>query len=497
MTADSSPKLFRLSDDALAYLGRYLYWVFMVMFLFNLQAMPRAAAAACLILHPTSVPVAAPLQLITYRWGLYSPQHGQLHTEHCPQISNIAAIVESSQDTDYTLITIFGRSCGLQLYRSAYQGIECNATSPDDPCGGDPRLANSTDAEGPRFHCITREAIAGTNLNDSPFGYPSDEWVISIGFVVLLLLCIPLGYINLEDNMFVQVGAFLVMAVFIQFMWMAYGVYLIEEKDLLLPKYQPKLPAPASANMASQLGQIFFNYAFVITVPSWVNEMKPGVSVNKSIWWSLTFGIFSFVGIGFLAGYFTSVSCQIQLPAFQMLMRHRWALYNNCGETDDLLAKLSDTGIFFDTKKPDPDQQYLHHKVSAIACMALDTLHAPTYRLLHQYWDASTKVATFLFPWAALVSGIPIMSIIIRYNLLEANICGKAVANFWAVLFPWAAALALYAGDFLDFLTNWGGNLCVVPLNFILPCILWILARKERQHAGFSTGTPTSSPTAS
>lgn len=32
-------------------------------------------------------------------------------------------------------------------------------------------------------------------------------WVISIGFVVVLVITIPLGYYNLDDNIKVQVGA--------------------------------------------------------------------------------------------------------------------------------------------------------------------------------------------------------------------------------------------------------------------------------------------------
>ena len=32
------------------------------------------------------------------------------------------------------------------------------------------------------------------------------------------------------------------------------------------------------------LGTILFNFGFVTTVPSWVNEKKPHVSVNKTVW---------------------------------------------------------------------------------------------------------------------------------------------------------------------------------------------------------------------
>jgi hypothetical protein len=56
------------------------------------------------------------------------------------------------------------------------------------------------------------------------------------------------------------------------------------------------------------------------------------------------------------------------------------------------------------------------------------------------------KVATYLFPPAALLTSIPVFSVIIRYNLIENEICGKIPANLFAVVFPWIAALFFYAG---------------------------------------------------
>jgi hypothetical protein len=56
------------------------------------------------------------------------------------------------------------------------------------------------------------------------------------------------------------------------------------------------------------------------------------------------------------------------------------------------------------------------------------------------------KVGTYLFSPAALLTGIPVFSVIIRYNLVENNICGPLPANLFAVVFPWIAALFFFAG---------------------------------------------------
>ena len=51
-----------------------------------------------------------------------------------------------------------------------------------------------------------------------------------------------------------------------------------------------------------------------------------------------------------------------------------------------------------------------------------------------------------MFPIAALLSGIPVFSIIIRYNLINEGV-PKLWANLFAVLFPWAVSLFFYAGE--------------------------------------------------
>jgi len=40
-----------------------------------------------------------------------------------------------------------------------------------------------------------------------------------------------------------------------------------------------------------------------------------------------------------------------------------------------------------------------------------------------------------------LLPGIPVYSIIVRYNLLDAKVCGQGWANFWGVIFPWIISI--------------------------------------------------------
>ena len=87
---------------------------------------------------------------------------------------------------------------------------------------------------------------------------------------------------SLDDNMIIQVLAF-----FLTFV--CWGIWIAASLDS--PAFQegtwhiPAINTDAkTGSQAAVLGTILFNFGFVTTVPSWVNEKKPHVSVNKTVW---------------------------------------------------------------------------------------------------------------------------------------------------------------------------------------------------------------------
>ena len=62
---------------------------------------------------------------------------------------------------------------------------------------------------------------------------------------------------------------------------------------------------PNYGSQSAVLGTILFNFGFVTTIPSWVNEKKPDVSVNKVVWYSS----FACVAIFFLIGELVATPC--------------------------------------------------------------------------------------------------------------------------------------------------------------------------------------------
>jgi len=80
----------------------------------------------------------------------------------------------------------------------------------------------------------------------------------------------------------------------------------------------------------------------------------------------------------------------------------------------------------------------------------------------------------------ALLSSIPVFSIIIRYNLIESGVVtNKKAANFWAVIFPWIIGVFFYTGAGLDSVINWTSLFVNGLVNFIIPLLLYIMAHRK------------------
>jgi len=111
-----------------------------------------------------------------------------------------------------------------------------------------------------------------------------------------MVLVIPMGMLNLDDNIIVQILA----DVFLVVVTIDFFV------TFLIHGLNPANVPAFGANQTIVLGQIMANYGFVTTVPSWCSEKKPGVSVNKSIWGAALIATTTF----FVLGYFGALSYQ-------------------------------------------------------------------------------------------------------------------------------------------------------------------------------------------
>jgi amino acid permease len=119
------------------------------------------------------------------------------------------------------------------------------------------------------------------------------QWVISAGFIVSAIIAVPLGYINLEDNMKFQWASLVGLLIFTSEFFVQFTLNLVpgtrwDNED---PTWGPdKVPAFKGSGQYQVLGMAIFAYAYVTTIPSWANEKVPSVSINSSVWWPAVVG---------------------------------------------------------------------------------------------------------------------------------------------------------------------------------------------------------------
>ncbi|KAI9345764.1 hypothetical protein BD770DRAFT_437063 [Pilaira anomala] len=87
-------------------------------------------------------------------------------------------------------------------------------------------------------------------------------------------------------------------------------------------------------------------------------------------------------------------------------------------------------------------------------------------------------VTSYIFPVCALVTSIPVFTIVIRSNLLRGEICSPTWAVFWAIIFPWFVCIPLQTKDWVNTIQNWSSLFFQSTVNFILPFVLYFVSRK-------------------
>eukprot|EP00284_Hemiselmis_tepida_P012661 CAMPEP_0174934316 /NCGR_PEP_ID=MMETSP1355-20121228/49130_1 /TAXON_ID=464990 /ORGANISM="Hemiselmis tepida, Strain CCMP443" /LENGTH=304 /DNA_ID=CAMNT_0016180901 /DNA_START=102 /DNA_END=1012 /DNA_ORIENTATION=- len=95
---------------------------------------------------------------------------------------------------------------------------------------------------------------------------------------------------TLEENVLIQkISFFTLVIITFEFLWQ------FSEQGL------DNHPLPAFGGSYSHVvGSIIFNYAFACFIPSWVNEKKPDVSINLSVWVSTIASTVGYILIGIM-----------------------------------------------------------------------------------------------------------------------------------------------------------------------------------------------------
>lgn len=188
-------------------------------------------------------------------------------------VQAIAAIVESAQSVDGFLASfLFGKTYALQL--TPFVGIV--SWSPDR-CMEDEALED-----------INPMKILAEEGDCVPF-HGSGSLIISVGFLITALIFLPLGRGHIKETMSVQLIAF-------TFMMVLLAQFTIE---FIYKGFPYEIPL-VGTELSQLAGVVLFNYAFVITVPAWLNEKMDHVSVNKIVWGASTTASIVYAAFGIM-----------------------------------------------------------------------------------------------------------------------------------------------------------------------------------------------------
>eukprot|EP00927_Polykrikos_kofoidii_P040490 TRINITY_DN34601_c0_g1_i1.p1 TRINITY_DN34601_c0_g1~~TRINITY_DN34601_c0_g1_i1.p1 ORF type:complete len:777 (+),score=136.41 TRINITY_DN34601_c0_g1_i1:86-2416(+) len=293
---------------------------------------------------------------------------------HVNSILNLMSlIIQSAQVIDYVMVNVNGCAPGLE-----FSG----------------RL---------RYVCASRTDSV------TPFG---DVFVLSGAMLTVAAVCAPFAMKNLDDNVDLQYAAVAglgVMAV----IWIG---LLVEE-----PAFPTQLPM-ATSSQGSLVGTVLFNFAFTSTLPSWVNEKRPDVSVAASFATTMVFVVCLYSLIGIIGG-------MAYAPFYD--------------SDENLFSKLNASGSML----------------------------------------GRTTVA--LYPMLQNVTSIPVLAILIRYNLIQGGL-PRDSATIVAVVLPWVMSVPFYTGRGFDTISEVGGLATSSVINFIVPALMYVVAvgrLRERRNA--------------
>jgi len=306
---------------------------------------------------------------------------------------NVASIVSTAQSLDaYLASTALGEAWALQLWPLPSLGL----TSWHVP--------KSCLAEG--VHC---SAFA----TQGP-----DAVLITAGYVVVAVLFLPLCFMNLEENITWQKVSFVVLCVLtVEFM---VGVCYAGAYDAA------NLPA-WGASVGDLPGLVVTNYAFGITMPSWLCEKAPDVREKRCIWISTILATAMYIMFASVVG-----SHMPNLP-------------------DNILNILGSEKV-----------------------------------------DWFTRFSSGTFGLFIIGLGIPVFSVLCRYNLVVGGVCGPRAGMFYSSVLPFLISFTMYQGHFILDLLSWSGTLLSSLLNFYGPMVLCLIALKNGTGRILECGSETS-----
>ncbi|KAJ3329363.1 hypothetical protein HDU76_008045 [Blyttiomyces sp. JEL0837] len=297
--------------------------------------------------------------MINFYFGTIPHILGQFCLFGALQSMAVSSIIQSAQTVDNLLIDIAGRTCGVAL--------------------------GNVNAAGLSWHCVYEH---GHSI--SPFG---DSYVLfSFGYLIVMLFVVPLCVFPLTDYIIVQVCAFgITLVIFLA--WII-GAAIFGFNVTLVPV------VGNLTGYAGLIGVVMLNYAFVQTVPAWVNVKKPDVNVQVSIWASVGMGLITYILIGLIPALAYSIPTDSNLIAVISVL----GVWNKVfGYLFSLMVLMTSIPVFLVISRLNISQNFrISSNVSTILSYALPWIvtipfQTGSYLLQINIWGSLIFVSTANF----------------------------------------------------------------------------------------------------
>ena len=253
-------------------------------------------------------------------------------------------------------------------------------------------------------------------------------YIFSFGFILLIIICIILfksiNFDNIDDSIILQWFANIVVVILLC-IWL--HIFWTETQF----NHKRLLFFGHNSSISHCISIICANYAFIIPIPSWYTQKNKNINykngkIHKIFIYSIVFVFILFVLIGMFGG-----------------MAYSKETYNKYN--DNLFTVLNES------------------KNAGVL----------------------GKLSVYAFPIAQNITTIPVLCIIIAYNLKNFGIKYKN-ALIISSISPWIMSLLFFNGDGFNIICDWT-SIFITIINFILPPILFILMKKTRSQIIDST----------
>ncbi len=147
-------------------------------------------------------------------------------------------------------------------------------------------------------YCVAASAANGghdSKLGDcTPFHHYKHDSIISLGYIITTMAFFPLGRNDLKETIWVQIISFLFFFLLLLQFFSEFSQRGFDNAE--------SVPYIGS-DMSQLAGVILFNYAYPITIPSWLNEKKSDVPVNQVIWAASSMSTTLYIIFGILGAF--------------------------------------------------------------------------------------------------------------------------------------------------------------------------------------------------